>query len=175
MPKFKNKILLITSVLLVALVFLPLKAAADPVVATTCPKGTAHPPGSTTVCELIKKPSDCASGQAGLIVTVNGVQQIDKTQCVPLGNGCATTTEKACLQNNPIVKRLNEVLVVLSALVGLIIIGSLIVAGIQYSVAGSNAQAVSAAKQRLINAFIALAAFISIFALLQWLVPGGVF
>jgi hypothetical protein len=166
MLKLKNRHLLIVLAFLVALAFLPMKAAADPVVATTCPSGTAHPPGSTTVCEVVKKPTDCASGQ---------VDPNDKTQCVPLGNGCATTTEKACLQNNPIVKRLNEVLVVLSALVGLTIIGSLIVAGIQYSVAGSNAQAVSAAKQRLINAFIALAAFISIFALLQWLVPGGVF
>jgi hypothetical protein len=166
MPKLQNKHFLIIMTLLAVVAFFPVKAGADPVTAVDCPQGTAHPPGSTTVCELIKKPTDCASGQ---------VDPKDKTQCVPLGNGCASTTDQACLQKNPIVKRLNEVLVVLSALVALVIIGSLIVAGIQYSAAGSNAQAVSAAKTRIINAFIALAAFIAIFAFLQWLVPGGVF
>jgi hypothetical protein len=45
--------------------------------------------------------------------------------------------------------------------------------GIQYSLAGDNATATGAAKQRITNGLIALATFIFAFALLQWLIPGG--
>lgn len=77
--------------------------------------------------------------------------------------------------NNPIVKDLNQVVAFLSALVGIVVVGSIILGGIQYSAAGDNPQAVSAAKQRIINGLIALIAFLFTFAFLQWLIPGGVF
>jgi len=64
---------------------------------------------------------------------------------------------------------------VLSAAVGIVIVGSLIVAGIRYSTAGSDAQKVSAAKNRILNSVIALVAYLFFFSFLQWLVPGGVF
>jgi hypothetical protein len=54
-------------------------------------------------------------------------------------------------------------------------VGAIIVGGIQYMTAGDNAQAVGAAKQRIINALIALFAYLLAFGFLQWLVPGGVF
>lgn len=79
------------------------------------------------------------------------------------------------LSNNPIIKDLNIVLNFLSAGVGIVIVGMIILGGIQYSAAGDNAQAVAAAKQRIINALIALAAYLLMFAFLQWLIPGGVF
>jgi len=54
-----------------------------------------------------------------------------------------------------------------------VITGSIIFAGIQYIVAGNNANTVSAAKKRIQDSIIALVAFFFIWAFLQWLIPGG--
>jgi hypothetical protein len=63
---------------------------------------------------------------------------------------------------------------VLSALVGIVVVGSIIYGGIQYSTAGSDPQKVSAAKNRIRNAIIALIFFIFTYSFLNYLVPGGV-
>lgn len=77
--------------------------------------------------------------------------------------------------NNPIVKDINMFINFLGGLVGVVVVGSIILGGIQYSMAGDNPQAVGAAKKRIINGLIALLAFLFTYAFLQWLVPGGVF
>lgn len=90
----------------------------------------------------------------------------------------ATPTDKEIsekLSKNPIVKDLNTIVNFLSAGVGIIVVIVIIIGGIQYAMAGDNAQAVSAAKQRIINGLIAILAFLFMFAFLQWLIPGGVF
>ncbi len=93
-----------------------------------------------------------------------------------LGNSCAgDTTSEACLQKNPIVKDLNIIVGFLSGLVGVVVVGVIIMGGIQYAAAGDKAEAVSAAKKRIINGLTALIAFLFIFAFLQWLIPGGIF
>jgi hypothetical protein len=63
---------------------------------------------------------------------------------------------------------------VLTALVGIVITIMIVVGGIQYSAARDNPQAVQAAKGHIINALLALLAYIFMFAFLQWIVPGGV-
>jgi hypothetical protein len=89
--------------------------------------------------------------------------------CVP------GTTNQPDLQSNPIVQDINLVVNFLSALVGVVIVGSIIWGGIQYMSAGDNPQAVSSAKHRIVNALIALLAYLLTYAFLQWLIPGGVF
>lgn len=79
------------------------------------------------------------------------------------------------LSGNPIVRDLNQIVNFLSAGVGIIVTGVIIVGGIQYMTAGDNPQAITAAKKRITNGLIALVAFLFMFAFLQWLVPGGVF
>jgi hypothetical protein len=96
----------------------------------------------------------------------------DKSAC---DNTTNTPALKKCVQNNAITKDLQLIVNVLSAGVGIIIIGMIILGGTQYSMAGDNAQAITAAKQRITNALIALAAYLFLFAFLQWLVPGGLF
>lgn len=88
-----------------------------------------------------------------------------------------TTTDqlKQCVQTDPITQDLQTIVNVLSAAVGLVIIGMIILGGIQYSMAGDNPQATAAAKQRIMNALIALFAYLFIFAFLQWIIPGGLF
>jgi hypothetical protein len=63
---------------------------------------------------------------------------------------------------------------VLSAGVGIIVVTVIIIGGIQYSIAGDNANATKAARDRIMNGLIALFAFMLIFAFLQWLIPGGI-
>lgn len=63
----------------------------------------------------------------------------------------------------------------LSAVVGITIVIMIIVAGIQYSSAEDNPQKVQAARTRIVNAIIALIVFIFMFAILQYLIPGGIF
>lgn len=98
---------------------------------------------------------------------------------------CASSTAHAAsdvpafaapdLSGNPIVTDINQIVNFLSAGVGIVVTGVIIVGGIQYMTAGDNPQAITAAKKRITNALIALVAFLFMFAFLQWLVPGGVF
>ncbi len=92
-----------------------------------------------------------------------------------LGNDCANKPGPQCLQDNPIVNDLNLAVDFLSGLVGVVVVGVIILGGIQYSMAGDKAEAVSAAKKRIVNGVTALLAFLFIFAFLQWLIPGGIF
>lgn len=90
-----------------------------------------------------------------------------------LGNGC--DKKLGICSDNPIVKDLNIIVGFLSGLVGVVVVGVIILGGIQYAMAGDKAEAVSAAKKRIINGLTALIAFLFIFAFLQWLIPGGIF
>ena len=78
-------------------------------------------------------------------------------------------------KTNPIIQDINQWVTFLSALVGVVVVGVIILGGIQYALAGDNPSAVTAAKSRIINGLIALGAFLLTYAFLQWLVPGGVF
>lgn len=71
-------------------------------------------------------------------------------------------------------KIINPGIIVLSAAVVLAIIGSIVVAGIQYSTANGNSSAVAAAKNRIFVSVVVLILYIFGFAILQWLIPGGI-
>lgn len=70
---------------------------------------------------------------------------------------------------------INNSINVLSAAVGLVIVGSIIFAGIQYQTARDNAQQVTAAKNRIAMAILSLMLYFFAYAILQWLIPGGIF
>jgi hypothetical protein len=98
---------------------------------------------------------------------------------VPRDQNCENTTTsvaiRKCVQNNQLIKDVQTIINVLSIGVGLIVVAMIIVGGIQYIAAGDNPSATASAKQRIVNALVALVAYILLFALIQWLVPGGVF
>lgn len=89
-------------------------------------------------------------------------------------NNPSSSGIQTCLKNNKIITDLNDIIDFLSAGVGIVVTGMIIVGGIQYSMAGGSPEAVSKAKQKIINALIALVVFIFIFAFLQWIIPGGI-
>lgn len=81
---------------------------------------------------------------------------------------------KITSSNCGIVKYLLIFIRLLTGLVGVAVVGSIIVGGIQYTTAADDPQAIAKAKSRIYSAILALIVFIFFFSLLQWLVPGGV-
>lgn len=84
-----------------------------------------------------------------------------------------------CVQNDKgnggaIVVYLRDVLKLLSGLVGITIIIMIIWAGIQYITSAGDPSGTKDAKNRLVNALTALLLFLMMFAILQFLVPGGI-
>jgi Type IV secretion system pilin len=76
---------------------------------------------------------------------------------------------------NPITDMLFAILRFLTAGVGIVIVGSLIWAGIQYIFSQDDPSAVSAAKNRILHSVIALLMFIFAFAILDFIIPQGIF
>lgn len=71
-------------------------------------------------------------------------------------------------------KYINPAVRLLSAAVGVVVVLMIVVGGVQYSSAGSDPQKVAEARKKITNAIVALLTYIFLFALLNWLVPGGV-
>lgn len=63
---------------------------------------------------------------------------------------------------------------VLSAIAGMAIIASIMIAGYQYMTARDNPGTVQKARQRIVWALIALALYLFFYAILNYLIPGGV-
>ena len=72
-------------------------------------------------------------------------------------------------------KYINPFILLLTAVVGVLAVISIIVAGIQYSSAGDDPSAVNRAKNRIFQTVIGLLAYLFLFAFLNYIVPGGLF
>lgn len=114
-------------------------------------------PSTSDCCQVIGNSNSCA-------LPVRGSGSNNLTICS--GNASCTS-----VVNN----YLNPVIDFLAAGVGIIVTSMIVIAGIQYITSQDNPQAVSAARNRIFNAVIALVIFGLMYALLQWLVPGGIF
>lgn len=84
--------------------------------------------------------------------------------------GCETRKENGCDFMSSFIK---PAIVFLSAGVGLVVIIMITIAGITYSSAGGDANKVSSAKKMITNAILALVTYVFLFAILQFLIPGG--
>lgn len=145
------------------------------VACTTLLLGSLIPGSANAARQPSKTAASCASGKTQVNPDAAKDENAPARICVPPGNECATKNGQQCLKDNPIVKDLNIIVTFLSGAVGVVVVGVIILGGIQYSMAGDKAEAVSAAKKRITNGLIALVSFLFIFAFLQWLIPGGIF
>lgn len=102
-------------------------------------------------------------GQAGVRTAIS----VGGSNCVALGNGT--------LQGNAIFVYIVNILKVVSALAGIATVGGFVWGGILYITARANAGQVENAKNVMVNSAIGLLLFIFMYAILQFLVPGGVF
>ena len=78
------------------------------------------------------------------------------------------------ISNNPIILYLKAIIKFLSAGVAIVVVMSIVVSGIQYIVSRGDPQILQAAKGRLWNSIIGLLLFIFMFAILNYLIPGGI-
>lgn len=74
-----------------------------------------------------------------------------------------------------IAKYVNPAINLLSFIFGLIAVISLVMGGIQYAASTGDPQKVTAAKDRIRNTIIAVAAYFFLYGFLQFLIPGGIF
>lgn len=93
------------------------------------------------------------------------------------GNACAqgSTTGYCARYHNGIIDLLFALIRVLSDGVGIVVIGSIVVAGIQYSTSQGDPTASAAAITRIRTSLIALLIFIFAYALLNYVIPVGFF
>jgi hypothetical protein len=96
------------------------------------------------------------------------------------GKGKATITTKLDLgctraHKNPIIDMVFGLIRFLSVGVGLVVIASVVYSGIMYSVSQGNPEKTAQAKSQIQTAIIALIFYLFIFAIVQFLVPGGLF
>jgi hypothetical protein len=86
-----------------------------------------------------------------------------------------TTTDKTqgSTQCNFITQYVQPFVNFLTALVGVAVTISIVIGGIQYGSSAGDSAKVSAAKNRIRNSIIALLAFIFLYAMLNFLIPGG--
>ena len=82
--------------------------------------------------------------------------------------GCQNT-------GNPVMDLLFAIIRILSAGVGIIVIASIIVGGIQFAASRSDPQASASAIGRIRTSLIALIIYIFAYAILNFVIPGGFF
>lgn len=125
---------------------------------------------------------DCPSGQIFNVAgEKSGCVDAPTHQCGSGTNVVDVSFDFGCLgpaygkELNPILDVAFALFRFLSAGVGLVVIGSIIIAGIQYSASRGNPQATGAAIKRITNALVGLLIYIFAFAILNFIVPGGLF
>lgn len=99
-------------------------------------------------------------------------------KCNPLKETCPDPAAKASCDDDAcdlVQLYLNPAIALLSGLVGLVVAGSIIFGGIEYSSSQGDPQKAAKAKSRITNAIFALIAYLFLWAFLQFLIPGGVF
>jgi hypothetical protein len=97
---------------------------------------------------------------------------------VPSGTDCAAAQtsgncSKSLTDCDLISKYINPLIDFLSALVGVSVLIAIIVGGIQYSSSAGDPSKASTAKAHIRNAIIALIAFVLLYSMLNFLIPGG--
>jgi hypothetical protein len=123
---------------------------------------------------LIALSSPALTSAASPCQTPNATQaQLKTAKCCDTNNPNSTTLNN-CIRGNGIFKDVSAIIDVLAAGVGIVVTGSIIWGGVQYTIAGNNANTVSAAKKRILDSLVALFIFFFMFAFLEWIVPGGI-
>jgi Type IV secretion system pilin len=95
---------------------------------------------------------------------------------VAQGTDCAAQTgncSKSLSQCDLIAKYANPLINFMAALVGVAVVAAIIIGGIQYSSSAGDPAKASAAKAHIRDAIIALVAFVLLYSMISFLLPGG--
>lgn len=74
-------------------------------------------------------------------------------------------------KGNPIYDYLRGIIIFIGGAIGLAVVISIILAGIQYSASNGNPQNIAKAKERIVNAVIGLVLYLFLAAILRYLIP----
>lgn len=94
------------------------------------------------------------------------------TLSTPLLNGQGSVS--SCAKGGIIFAYLRMIIQYLSGAVGLVVVLLIVIGGIQYITSAGNPAGVKAAKTRITNAITGLILFLLMFAILNFLIPGGI-
>ncbi len=98
-------------------------------------------------------------------------------ECVKVSVPLPGTSNEICgeqTRGGVIMTYVRAIIRFMGSLVGLVIIMMIIIGGVQYLTAAGNPSQVAAAKSRIQNAITGLFLFIFMYAILNYLVPGGI-
>lgn len=110
----------------------------------------------------------------------NGTDQASKCGANQVALSVPLVGNNNCIDNDPakggaIIIYLRLLLKFMAGLIGAVILLMLVIAGIQYITSAGDPGAIKGAKNRIINAITALVLFLSAYAILSFIVPGGIF
>lgn len=93
---------------------------------------------------------------------------------LPTQSGQELNDSDIDVSNNPIMKRLQQIVNFLSIGVGIVITMSVVFAGFQYITSRGDPAKTKAAVERVWNAGIAIFLYVFMYIIISWLIPGGV-
>lgn len=182
MAEIKNRLTVVFSALLLSLLVVAFPVQADHGLTFSECESNITDPSDKALCgehaRVDNSVSACRNQDTALLrqqckanVTPasDGYTGVSDGECTSGEVGCFGTTSGT----DKIHERLNEIIAFLSVGAGVIITGSVIVAGIQFTFSGGNPQSKAKAIARMTNAGIAILLYVFGWALLNWLVPGG--
>ena len=131
-----------------------------------------NPVDTSTNCYLVD-----GSGSQATYTEINCSNIVTSgNYCGGPGQAVATSIDFGCKhQGNPIVDILFAIIRFLSLGVGIVVIASIVVAGIQFTVSKGDPQATGNAIGRIRSSVIALIIYIFAYALLNYIIPNGFF
>lgn len=107
--------------------------------------------------------------------TCGGVEVSVLPNCDTGSTGGGGSGGNSDVQNSGVWKLLELALNIMIGLVGVVAIGGIVYGAIMYTSAQDNASQVQEAVGIIRNVIIGLVLFVSMYAVLQYLIPGGVF
>ncbi len=119
----------------------------------------------------------CAKHKGGAVAAANaangpcGPDSVQIAIVFPGGSNCVSNDPAT---GGAIVAYLKVLLKYLSTLVGMVVILMIVIGGIQYIVSAGDPTQIKNAKNRIINAIVALVLYLSAFAILSLIIPGGI-
>jgi hypothetical protein len=126
----------------------------------------------TQSSEVTNPPGGSSSGDREPLEEAKPLVADSANGCDPR-NGSGASLELTP-ENCSIIKYLVVAINFLSAVAGMVIVGSIIFSGYQYMTARDNSGQIESAKKRIIWTMVALMLLIFGYGFLNWLVPGGV-
>lgn len=117
----------------------------------------------------------CASNVKQQFLHDRNSDWADKPNAPKTGSGNSAIETNNITGRSNFINRISTYIRWLTVGIGVLAVFGLVISGIQYAAAQENPQSVAAAKSRINNIVIGIIIYLVMFAMLQWLIPGGLF